>query len=101
MLTFRATETPTSSPAPSEDTPTDTPTLPASRSELAFADLIESAVLFGGVADPSRDPFIATLAVAPCAVEVSAPALDWAEQFAGQRFAIPEQSLMPLAMIRL
>jgi hypothetical protein len=56
--------------------------LPASRSELAFADLIESAELFAGIADPSREPFIATLEVAPCG-------LDWAEQFAGQRFAIP------------
>jgi hypothetical protein len=56
--------------------------LPDSRSELAFADFIESAVLFAGIADPSRDPFIATLEVAPCG-------LDWAEQFAGQRFAIP------------
>jgi hypothetical protein len=82
MLTLRATETPTSAPAPNEDIPTDTPTLPDSRSELAFADLIESAVLFAGIADPSRDPFIATLEVAPCG-------LDWAEQFAGQRFAIP------------
>jgi hypothetical protein len=57
--------------------------------ELAFADLIESGVFLAGAADPSGDPFIAILAVAPLAVEASAPPLDWAEQFAGQRFAIP------------